>query len=371
MSTKESLASVFAYTAAQLQGDSVARSTDFAELKRNVKAAGLLDRQPVYYTIKFIVTTALFAIAIALLFMVAEWHISLLLLIALFWAFVYVQIGTLGHDAGHNQISRKHWKSELMGYLLGNLTIGMSRSWWVDKHNTHHAHPNQLDHDPDIDFPIIIFDEAQLADKQPWQRAIIKYQAYVFFPILALVSVSMRYHGMRVVLTQPTKNRAIELATLILYYISYFGMVFYALPFWEGLLFVVVHQACFGIYMGSIFAPNHKGMPILPADQKLDFLRVQVLTSRNVAGNPVTDFLYGGLNYQDVHHLFPTAPRNKLNQIHYVTKQFCEERGIPFYETGLFRSYVELIQNLHEVSAPLRNKVETAVINPLPDLSRR
>lgn len=371
MSTKETLDSIFTYTAEQLHNNSVIRSTDYIDLKRRIKSSGLLDRQPVYYTFKFIITIALFAAAIVLLFMVANWHISLLLLIALFWSFVYVQIGTLGHDAGHNQISRKPWKSELMGYLLGNLTIGMSRSWWVDKHNEHHAHPNQLDHDPDIDFPIVIFDEAQLANKRPWQKAIIKYQAFLFFPILMLVSVSMRYHGLRTVLTQPTKHRVIELVTLGLYYFSYLGMVFWALPFFEALLFVLVHQAFFGLYMGSIFAPNHKGMPILPADQKLDFLRVQVLTSRNVTGHPVTDFMYGGLNYQVEHHLFPGAPRNKLNQIHQMTKQFCQEKGIPFYETGLFRSYVEIVQNLHEVSAPLRKKVKNAVIPPMPDLSQR
>lgn len=367
MSTKENLAAVFAYTASQLRVESTPRSTDYAELKQRIKAAGLLDRQPLYYTSKFITNIALFAAAIALLFWVAEWHISLLLLIALFWSFVYVQIGVLGHDAMHNQITRKSWKAEVMGYFLGNMSIGMSRSWWVEKHNEHHAHPNQLDHDPDIDFPIIIFDEAQLANKSQWQRAIIKYQAFLFFPILMLVSISMRYHGLRTVITQPTHHRALELLTLALYYVTYGGMVFYALPFFQALLFVVVHQAFFGLYMGGIFAPNHKGMPILPADQKLDFLRLQVLTARNVKGHPVTDFLYGGLNYQVEHHLFPTAPRNKLSQIHKMTKQFCHERGISFYETSLVRSYVEMVQSLHEVSAPLRNKVDSAVSAPLPD----
>ena len=370
MSTKDSLAAVFEYTAHQLHAATPSRSTDYADLRKRIKAAGLLEHQPLYYTLKFILNIILFGSAIALLVFVANWHYTLLLLIALFWAFVYVQIGTLGHDAGHTQISRKAWKNNLMGYLLGNMTIGMSREWWVNKHNEHHANPNLLDLDPDIDFPIVIFDPAQLEGKARWQKMLIRYQAYLFFPILTLVSVSMRAHSLITIITKPTKHRTLELLTLGIYYLSYGALVFYSLPIWEALLFVVVHQALFGLYMGSIFAPNHKGMPVLPADHKLDFLRLQVLTSRNVSGHPITDFLYGGLNYQVEHHLFPSAPRNKLRQIHHMTKEFCHERGIPFYETSLFRSYVELTQHLHEVGAVLRQQAEVAVVAPLSDPSQ-
>ncbi len=370
MSAQVTRASVFAYTAQQLHVNSPARSAYYAELRKRIRAAGLLDRQPLYYTFKFILNIILFGSAIALLVFVANWHYSLLLLIALFWAFVYVQLGTLGHDAGHAQISRKAWKNTLMGYLLGNLTIGMSREWWVNKHNEHHANPNLLDLDPDIDFPIVVFDPQQIAGKARWQKLLIRYQAYLFFPILMLVSVSMRAHSLITLLTKPAKHRTLELLTLGIYYLSYGGLVFYALPIWEALLFVAVHQALFGIYMGSIFAPNHKGMPVLPADHSFDFLHLQVLTARNVSGHPVTDFLYGGLNYQVEHHLFPSAPRNKLRQIHQITKEFCQERSIPFYETSLFRSYVELTQHLHEVSAVLRRQADVAVVQPLSDLSQ-
>lgn len=365
MSTKETLEAVFEYTTQHLHSDSSVRSTDYADLKKQIKAAGLLDRQPFYYTLKFALSLVLFGAAIAMLIIVADWHYGLLILVALFWAFVYVQIGTLGHDAGHCQISRKPWKMHLMGYLLGNVTIGISRSWWIEKHNEHHANPNLIDLDPDIDFPIVVFDPAQLEGKRRWQRAVIRYQAYLFFPILTMVSISMRAHSLIAVLTKPTKQRTLELLMLAVYYISYGGLVFLSLPLWEALLFVVVHQAFFGLYMGSIFAPNHKGMPMLPSDQMLDFLRLQVLTARNVNGHPVTDFLYGGLNYQVEHHLFPSAPRNKLREIHRMTKEFCSERGIPFYETSLLRSYVELTQHLHQVSAVLRQSTEMASVSSL------
>ena len=68
----------------------------------------------------------------------------------------------------------------------------------------------------------------------------------------------------------------------------------------------MVHQALFGVYLGMTFAPNHKGMPHPTGDE--DYLRKQVLTSRNVRGGWLTDAALGGLNYQIEHHLFPGMP---------------------------------------------------------------
>ncbi|MDP8950858.1 MAG: fatty acid desaturase, partial [Actinomycetota bacterium] len=85
-----------------------------------------------------------------------------------------------------------------------------------------------------------------------------------------------------------------------------------------------------------------------------DFLRRQVLTSRNVTAHPLTDFWYGGLNYQIEHHLFPSMPRNKLREAQSIVKAFCREHAIAYHETSVLRSYREILQHLHEVGAPLR-----------------
>jgi hypothetical protein len=39
--------------------------------------------------------------------------------------------------------------------------------------------------------------------------------------------------------------------------------------------FILVQQGVFGFYLGCSFAPNHKGMPVLAASDKTDFLRRQ------------------------------------------------------------------------------------------------
>ena len=138
------------------------------------------------------------------------------------------------------------------------------------------------------------------------------------------------------------------------HYLLYFGLLFSCLTIGQALLFFVIHRALFGLYLGSVAAPNHKGMLVSDKDTQLDFLHQQVLSSRDVRAHPVTDFWYGGLNYQIEHHLFPTLPRNKLKESQQIVKAFCKESGIPYHEVGFLQSYREIFRHLYQVSAPLR-----------------
>jgi fatty acid desaturase len=87
---------------------------------------------------------------------------------------------------------------------------------------------------------------------------------------------------------------------------------------------------------------------------RMDFLREQVLTARNVTGPRWVEFWYGGLNFQIEHHLFPNMPRCNLHKARPIVKAFCQERGIPYHEAGLIDSYAEGIRYLHRVSEPAR-----------------
>jgi fatty acid desaturase len=113
--------------------------------------------------------------------------------------------------------------------------------------------------------------------------------------------------------------------------------------------FLGVQLAVFGIYMGSSFAPNHKGMPVLPHDSKVDFLRRQVLTSRNIRGSWVMDSYMGGLNYQIEHHLFPNMPRPHLAKAQEIVKEYCDTHRIQYTEASLFQSYGIVVRYLNQV----------------------
>jgi fatty acid desaturase len=125
-------------------------------------------------------------------------------------------------------------------------------------------------------------------------------------------------------------------------------------------VFILVQQGLFGLYLGSSFAPNHKGMLVLDAADRTDFLRRQVLTSRNVRGGWLTDFALGGLNYQIEHHLFPSMPRPNLRRSQALVRAFCEQQDLPYCQTSLAGSYAQALRHLNAVGQPDRPVAATA-----------
>ncbi len=331
---------------------------DYAELKRLVREKGLLDKQPRYYTLKIILTLALFALSFVILFAVDNFWIQMLN--AVYLGIMSTQIGFLGHDLGHGQVFSSSRRNNFLGLILGNGLLGMSRIWWINKHNAHHSNPNVDDMDPDIDIPILAFTEEEARSKQGILRSIVRYQAYYILPITALQAFGMHHITFEVLLREKPKGWKTELAFVLVHFLVFFALVFMALPFWWAIAFIVVQEVVFGLYNSSVFAPNHKGMPVLPKDTQMDFLHKQVVTSRNIIAHPVTDFWYGGLNYQIEHHLFPAMPRNKLSEAQPIVIEFCRARGISYHETTVLQSYREILEHLHEVSAPLRTEGASA-----------
>jgi len=312
-----------------------------------------LDKQPFYYTYKIFLTFGILAIGVTFLTVLDNFWMQLL--VAGYLGFVFTQIGFIGHDAGHREIFNSPRNNEILG-LICTLLVGVSYSWWTDTHNQHHRKPNQVDLDPAIDFPAPVFTEEQALSKKGFLKFIVKYQAYFFFPLMSLYPFSIWLNSTKFLYQNKVRYSLAEPVFVVTHYVLYFGLLFSLLGVSKGLLFVIVHYLLFGLYGGSVFASNHKGMPIVEKDEPLDFLYQQSLTSRNVKSHPLTDFWYGGLNYQIEHHLFPSMARNKLRDAQKIVRPFFQAHSIPYYETSAIRSYWEILEYFHEVSAPLRLK---------------
>src|SRR4030095_10394116 len=150
------------------------------------------------------------------------------------------------------------------------------------------------------------------------------------------------------------RTNAIQGLLLLAHTAAYLGAVVWVLSPLQALAFLVVQQGLFGLYLGCSFAPTHKGMPTLTEADELDFLRRQVLTSRNVRGSRVVDFVLGGLNYQIEHHLFPNMARPNLRRAQPLVREFCRQHDLAYTEASLVGSYAQALRHLHAAGAPLR-----------------
>jgi fatty acid desaturase len=323
--------------------------SEYAELKREIVALGLLKRQPGYYALKFAITAGLLAAAVVSL--VVSGNDPLIRLAeAAFLAFVIVQIGLLAHDLAHQQIVGAGRWNVLGGLVVGNLLMGVSRAWWRDNHDTHHAHPNDLVQDPNVNILVLGATPEQALSRPGWVQWVIRHQVALIVPIFCLEFFSMQYQSVEYAFGRKRGTVRGEPLVLVVHFALYGLLLYVTLGLAGAIVFAVVHHLLTGLYMASIFAPNHKGMPLAePTLGSADFLRQQILTARNVRG-PLVDLIYGGLNYQIEHHLFPTMPRNNLSRAQPHVRAFCAARGISYCETGVVQSWREILGHFTEVS---------------------
>ncbi len=330
----------------------VARPGGYAELAAELRRLGLMGRTPGFYVA--LAGGLLLAFALAALTMALLRDSWWALLVAPVLGVLSTQVGFFGHDATHRQISRRERPSRVLGMLAGNLCNGLSYGWWLDKHNAHHAHPNDLDADPDVYAGAVVFDAGQAADRRGVAGWTTRHQAGLYVPMLTLEALNLHASGVRAVLRPGLRHRRTEAVLLAVHYAAYVGLLALTLTWLQAIVFVVVHQVVFGVYLGMSFAPGHKGMPVLDAEQAADPLLRQVLTSRNVRGGRLVTAVLGGLNFQIEHHLFPSMPRPHLRQAQRVVRRFCCERGVGYAEESAVTTYLTVLRHLHAVGADLR-----------------
>ncbi|WP_242909844.1 fatty acid desaturase family protein [Actinomadura terrae] len=326
--------------------------SDFTPLARRVRESGLLERRPGYYAraigLNLVATAALWA---AVAWAGGSWWVVLL---AVPLAVVSARTAFLGHDAGHRQIAGSARANRVLGLLLGNLLLGMGHGWWSDKHNRHHANPNHVGKDPDVGEGVLAWTREQAARQRGPLRWVARHQAALFFPLLTLEGFNLKIGSAVFLRERGRRERLVEGGLLVLHAVGYLGLVFALLSPGKAVVLVLLHQALFGVHLGSVFAPNHKGMAMPEPGARWGHLRRQVLTSRNVRGGAVTDWFMGGLNYQIEHHLFPSVPRCNLRRVQPLVREHCAVLGLPFAETGLVESYRLALGHMREVGEPLR-----------------
>jgi fatty acid desaturase len=329
--------------------------SEYTQLSRQIKQAGLLERWRGWYATKIGINLLLLASGWVAFAALGEswWQ----LVTAAYLAIVFTQLAFVGHDAGHRQLFRSRHANDLAGLLHANLLVGISFDWWVGKHNRHHSNPNHEDLDPDISITALAFTVDQASAKHGLVRLIARYQGWLFFPLLLLEAAHLHLATSKAILRESGRANTVEGLLLLAHVAGYVTALVLVLSPLQAVAFIVVQQGLFGLYLGCAFAPNHKGMPTLTDADELDFLRRQVLTSRNVRGSWLVDLVLGGLNYQIEHHLFPNMPRPNLRRAQPLVRAFCQHHGLDYTEASLFGSYAEAVRHLHTVASPLRPAV--------------
>jgi len=310
---------------------------------------GLMRRRYGYYWAKLIGAVVLLAVWVAAFVWIGDswWQLASATVLAV----AMTQIAFLGHDAAHRQMFKSGRWNDWVSLIIANLLVGISYGWWQSKHTRHHANPNKEGADPDIALPAIAMTPAMATrHRNRLLRLLVAHQGWYFFPLLLLEGLSLHTDGLKRVLSRgKVERRWVEIAFLTVRLGGLAALVLAVLPPDKAVAFLAVQLAVFGLYMGSSFAPNHIGMPLVSPKLKLDFLRRQVLMSRNITGGRLISLFMGGLNYQVEHHLFPSMARPHLRKIQSLVATHCADEGVTYTQTSLWQSYRTVIGYLNTV----------------------
>jgi fatty acid desaturase len=321
----------------------------FQELRRDVERRGLLARRHGWYIARSGVLLLLLAAATAICLRLGNtwWQV----LVATLYGGIFTQFAFLGHDVAHRQAVGSRRVSSVLGYLVINGLVGASYGWWMDRHSRHHGQPNRVNADPDIGNGLIV-NTVPAVDyrRTALGRVLARKQSVLFFAALLIAMGNLRLVGiLGGVRNWKDRRRVVESLIIVARLGAFTGFTYYVLPPGKATVFLAAEAMCSGVYLGACFAPNHIGMPIVPAGMPIDFLRRQVMASRNIKGGRLMDLAMGGLNLQIEHHLFPSMPAPSLRLAVPVVRDFCAAHGIPYHEQGLLRAYRDLAACLDEV----------------------
>ena len=327
--------------------------SDYSQVLASAQSLDLMRRAYGYYAVRItMLAVALAGVWVAFAFVGDSWN---QMAIAAALGFVLTQIIFYSHDAAHRQIFASHKANEMTALGMGTLIGGVSLAWWHNKHNKHHAAPNQIGKDSDIDPSVVHFYPAVKPPRSKVLAFLHEHQGWWFFPLLTVEMLNLHVQGVQAVVTRRgLKRRWVEAVMLIVRLGGYPAVLFTFLSPGRAAAFLGVQLAVTGMYLGVSFAASHIGMAILPHDSRIDFFRRQVLTSRNVSGGRIASFAMGGLNYQIEHHLFPSMPRPNLHKMRPVVQGFCASHDIEYHQVTIVAAWHLVARYLNKVGLSAR-----------------
>lgn len=248
------------------------------------------------------------------------------------------------HTSSHYGSGRGRRFNQALTYFGYPFLLGMSATFWWDKHQTHHDHPNVHGVDDDLgNMPFLATTDRDFESAGPVARRYYRAQWMVLPLIVGLIGLSLQLRS-RIVLLRKMRRREwrgasqwIDVACL-----SGHAIGWWVVPsFVWGFGSVVAFQAAFLVAMGYAFfvmlAPAHlpaEAACFAPTPKGSDPVYLQVATTANFRAGRLGRWMCSGLDFQIEHHLFRAVPHTRLHELAELTRAFCAHHGYPYRELG-------------------------------------
>jgi fatty acid desaturase len=305
------------------------------ELRQVINDSGIIEQAPIYGKINIMFSIILYVTWILLI-----WNIPIFLSVIYFYL-LFVQFGYISHDLTHQQYFKKQKTNTFFSYIIGSLLFGMWYYWWLDKHNIkHHTYTNSDIHDNDIREADHIFID------EKWKHPFFeKYKAVLYWLFVPCMYVYLLYLSFSFSLNHKKYlDIGISILSLVLLWTPF---ILYFWLFQAGIAIMIMYVLVW-THLALAFMINHIGMEVIDGKRfkEYSWFDIQVRTSRNISGWYFIHFLFGGLNKQVEHHLFPRVSRNQMHKTAKIVKDFCHKRDIYYHEVTFLQALKEIQHTL-------------------------
>ncbi|KAE8356579.1 fatty acid/sphingolipid desaturase [Aspergillus coremiiformis] len=340
----------------------------YRELDQRIRDEGLYNCRYFSYFIECCRYT-LFA-SLSYVFLQLGWYATSGFFLGCFWH----QLVFSAHDAGHMGITHHYHVDSVIGIIIADYLGGLSLGWWKRNHNVHHIVTNAPEHDPDIEhMPFFAISHRFLTNLRStyYERVMafdafanfmLRYQHYLYYPILLFGRFNLyRLSWEYLLLGQaPTKgpawwHRWFELAGQAFFWYWFGYRVLYcSIPDWSSrvIYILISHMVTAPLHLQITL--SHFAMSTADLGVHESFPQKMLRTTMDVDCPTWLDFFHGGLQFQAIHHLYPSIPRHNLRRTQRLVMEFCQDTGIPYAVFTFYGGNKEVIGKLGDVAKQVR-----------------
>jgi fatty acid desaturase len=262
----------------------------------------------------------------------------------------------VGHDAGHGAVSRRLGADRAVGQLSMTLVTGLAFDEWIQRHRAHHRFCQDEERDPDMAVGFVV----SLTERSCRQRGALgallaRHQHWHVWLLTLFFAHSQRHLSQAGVLVR-MREHWLDALVLVLHFALWFALpcLLLDVPWVAALLAYAVPLFILGPHLAAIFWVNHVGMPLVNRVEAFSFLEHQILTSRSITHARLWNGLFGGLNFQIEHHLFPTVPSARLRAVQPIVRRHFALHGIPYHCVPWGCAVKAVARHLHAVARSAR-----------------
>jgi fatty acid desaturase len=246
------------------------------------------------------------------------------------------------------------WDKRIQACFIG-FGLGSSGSMWNSMHEKHHATPQKITYDMDLDTtPLVAFFNTAIEENRSrgYSKWWIRIQAYTFLPVTSGVFVMLFwlfYLHPRKIIREKSYEQGLWMLSSHTIRPALMSLVS-GMGFGQAYLLHWVTLWIAGQYLFGHFSLSHTHTDTVEADENVNWVEYAVHHTVDInPQNPLINWIMGYLNCQVVHHLFPNMPQYKQPEVSRRLVKFCKENGLEYTVISYYEAWKRTFANLNEV----------------------